>query len=302
VLCTLQAQYAFNEQSYATSVSGLAGVLGAVIVAAIALRLGSPPALETEARKGASDPAVRSRVLADLVRPLLAMPAAFASALLAAYGYADVGGTNLPGVATSLSIFSGGELAVAAVLTLFAISWLLRDYGAHGNAVFNTKILTMAVAVIGAYFLVTSLPELAYDTHSQMTSWQLGLTIAAFVGPGGLALAVREIPAWEAENSLRRHVSSNRSVQWLCLLAILTVLSGAFALAYFSNGVGSVAPFVVNVAYLWLIGCLFAGALAMLPYPFHRLTSEGLVTDSDVPSPASPLPRSARTEAQPPST
>ena len=86
----------FTVSQYAGFISAFAGVLGAVIVTAVALRLGNPPREEQRARTLALDDPGRSPVIEDLSRPLLTMRVAIISALLGAYGFAVIAATPHP--------------------------------------------------------------------------------------------------------------------------------------------------------------------------------------------------------------
>jgi hypothetical protein len=263
----------FSDQEYASSVSALAGVVGAVIVAAIALRLGSSPPLESYIREKLktskiSDEALQTHTasidLGNFARPLLAMPAALVAALLSAYGYANVAGTTKPCIAAQLTVFAGGQLALAAVLTLFAITWLLRDYGTHGHAILNTLLLTLIVAAVSSYFLGTSLADLAQDRGQTMSSTQWLVYYSVFAVWGAAALGFRALakPQWKA------FVSSVRVTQIFCLLAIAAVVVGALSMAEYSNAAAVFAPWFVNEGYLWMIGIVLRLPYSLCPISF----------------------------------
>jgi hypothetical protein len=261
----------FNVQTYAGWLSSFAGVLGAVVVAAIALRLGNPPELERHARRAWRAGPEQMTVLAEaslhqLARPLLAMPVALVAALLAAYGYGVVSATTDCGAASELAFFVGGEFGIGLSLTLFAVLWLLRDYETHGHAVQNGRLVLRAATAIIAFYLAIAIEDYHSAVGEGTDVGEILATALPLVFTVGPALV---LSGWESMRNrlLARWPDRVRILQRTMALAIVVVILASGAQAVLNLGTPPVIPVWLWALFSASIGVLLGGLLLQMPMP-----------------------------------
>ena len=117
------------------------------------------------------------------------MPTALIAALLASYSYGVISGTSNPCLGAELTLFAGAQLAMAAALTMFSITWLLRDYTAHRIAIKNARFLSFGVAAIVAFFLKTAIgDEVSFQMPDLLTvQWAVAASVPVLIGVLGIA-------------------------------------------------------------------------------------------------------------------
>lgn len=267
----------FNLGASAGAISTLAGVLGAVTLAAIALRLGSPPEVERRARRrlqwgsGRVDDGEARSQLGDVARPLLAMPIALFAALLAAYGYAVVAGTTDCAVGTQMSYFFGGQLGLSAALLLFAVAWLFRDYQAHGHAVRNAGVLLVVAVVVILVFLWIGVDDYSESLlgHGATAADRL-LVGVSLGGPGLVVVGVRLTVGWMTPPShAQRHqtVWVQRAMYWI----LATSIGGTVEALRLNTDPPGPAPFWLWALYGAMVSVSFGTLVILLPRPSDEL-------------------------------
>jgi hypothetical protein len=254
----------FQEQPYGSAISTLAGVVGALIIAAIALRLTSAPPSERLVRETKRSD-IRA-VLNDLSRPLLAMPTALVAALLASYSYGVIAGTSNQCLAAELTLFAGAQLAIAAVLTLFAITWLLRDYEAHQIAVLNARLLTVGVAAIASFFLKTAIGDEVSVGMQDLTLTQW-LTAAAAPLVVGLVAAFVHFGHGQPRSLASAVTSTVHATQVVTMVAILTSALSAVLIAAVDSGFAGFVGSWLQTAFIALVW--FALSIVLMCLPKH---------------------------------
>ena len=279
----------FDVRVYSGSIANFAGVIGAIIIAAIALRLGTPPPLERRARTSVHREATRKRAkarLGDLARPLLAMPVALVGAFLGSYGYSVVSATPQCDVGSEIGYFAGAQLGLSAALLLFAVVWLLRDYETHGHAVQNAKVILIGSSIVVAFYLAVAIGDyhsaLGQDTDLGewlATSLPLGIPLGAAIlltwgewVSSGLRTERRSVLTRTARRltHMRAQLMASwpagvRSVQRTMLGAIGAILLATIGEGYFNTTSPGPLPLALWAVYSGVVSVVLGALLLQTP-------------------------------------
>jgi hypothetical protein len=266
----------FQTPEYAGWVSSMAGVLAAVTITAIALRLSAPPVGERTARScidaahiSANEHDRLARTIREYARPFLTLPVIFFSALLAAYGYSLIAGTTPCEDQTALTIFFGEALAIAIVLTCYTIAQLLLDYDVDSSAVRNANVVCIMAAFLAVNYMWGATTDHFFATERNISrSLETIILLAAAVPFAAGVLARYPFGRWT------KVLRSPRSLQYLMIGTVIDLLFIAICASVFSRtGAEARVEAWQCVGALLLCTVVLGSILAALPKAPRRTSA-----------------------------